>query len=313
MNQSWNPINDEDEYLLRHVLREQDELTVILAPSECFRSRSSWWRTVLTTITSFITCRYDSMSMVICSASSNGGRWFNGGFNDTERDICFLQSKEIRSDEIEQKREEFFSYRLCSWSTVLSTRLLNRFSSSRDSRKLPLLVGPFADVDDRCSFVTNGEWATVGFVGVTLMVVEGFLFRSTDNEVEEQESVCSLIQEKTWSIRKRLENVSYVLLIESMVNVSSKSHIRSSDFRLQLSSSSNASWLRTSEMADADDNILIARCRCLVPWERCADGRWLDGDVLSDETALGGVINFESFIYNRNNCSMSLSSSVLLE
>ena len=104
--------------------------------------------------------------------------------------------KEIRSDEIEQKREEFFSYRLCSWSTVLSTRLLNRFSSSSDSRRLPLLVGPFAVVDDRCSFATNGEWATVGFVGVTLMVVEGFLFRSTDNEVEEQESVCSLIQEK---------------------------------------------------------------------------------------------------------------------
>lgn len=87
-----------------------------------------------------------------------------------------------------------FSYRLCSLSIPLSIRLLNRFNSSSDSRKPPFVLS-FAVVGvERFSLDVDGWWGTLGFVGVTgiIVVVLCFLFDSIENEADEHESVRSL-------------------------------------------------------------------------------------------------------------------------
>lgn len=50
--------------------------------------------------------------------------------------------------------------------------------------------------------------------------------------------------------------------------------------------------------------MLIARCLCLLLWERCADGVWLDGNVTlsyaespRDEDICGGVFVFNWLFY----------------
>lgn len=62
-----------------------ESLTVMFVPSDCFNKRSNWWRIVFTTMTSFITWRYDSMSIASCSPSSSGGSAVNGGLSETQR------------------------------------------------------------------------------------------------------------------------------------------------------------------------------------------------------------------------------------
>ena len=69
----------------------------MFVPSDCFNKRSNWWRIVFTTMTSFITWRYDSMSMASCSPSSRGGSAVNGGLSETQR-VNDLLKKSIFSN-----------------------------------------------------------------------------------------------------------------------------------------------------------------------------------------------------------------------
>lgn len=175
------------------------------------------------------------------------------------------------------------SYRLCSLSTILSIRVLNRPNSSSDSRRLVLflsIVEDFAVVAEWLSLNTVWKGGIFGFFVVTAVIIVGFLFVSIDNELDEHESVWSLKSKDIYKSNFFKVNIllSYFLLTESRVSVSSKSHIKSSDFKLQLSSSINPSWLRTLDRSDDEDNVLEARCGCRLVWERCAAGRRVEGE-----------------------------------
>jgi hypothetical protein len=119
------------------------------------------------------------------------------------------------------------SYRLCSLSTIVSIRVLNRPNSSNDSRRLLFVlsrVEHFAIVEDRLSFNTVWNGGTLGFVVVvTDVIILGFFVVSIGNEFDEHESVWSL-QKKTISMKYSRLFIfwfTYFLLTESKVRVSS--------------------------------------------------------------------------------------------
>ena len=160
-----------------------ESLTVMFVPSDCFNKRSNWWRIVFTTMTSFITWRYDSMSMASCSPSSSGGSAVNGGLSETQRVNDLLKKNIFFKFEL-QCSEQKSTYRRWSGSAVLSTRWLSRLSSSSDSRRLLGLFSIFehlATVAERC--VLGARWDEGLAAG---------WWDAPDKEFDEHEPVCSL-------------------------------------------------------------------------------------------------------------------------